>query len=43
MMSPVGTDQDDLNLWFAAIMRCFAEFHELGKVFGPNATVRFAS
>ncbi len=42
MMSPVSSEQDDLNTWIASVMRGFVEQKKLGLVRGPNFTVRLA-
>ncbi len=42
MMSPVNTDQDDLNGWLIFVMRGFIESRSLGVLHGPQVMVRFA-
>ena len=40
LMPPVNLEQSDLFMWMARLLSEFVEHHDLGKVLGPEFTVR---
>ncbi len=43
MMSPANTEHSDLFIWLAAVLRFYVERRDIGKVFGPELSVRFST
>src|SRR5438270_9755001 len=40
MASPENTDANDLFVWLLGLLADFAEYHDLGKVYGSRVAVR---
>ena len=40
MASPENTDANDLFMWLSGLIHDFAEYHDLGKVYGSRVAVR---
>jgi len=43
VMAPVSMEHADLNFWLMRLIAEFVEFHDLGRVFGPEYPARFSS
>ena len=42
IMSPVGKEHADLNLWLSSLLLMFVQHHDVGTVIGPEFMIRLA-